>query len=103
MKTRSGKEQVWEFPQNVFRVFLVFILILFVQLSYLSLSPTIYGKNMDELASQRNTVSRKLYASRGSIYDRDKNVLALNVSSYTVIAYLSESRTGNSKVPLHVV
>lgn len=103
MKTRSGKEQVWEFPKKVFRVFLVFILILFVQLSYLSLSPTIYGKNMDELASQRNTVSRKLYASRGSIYDRDKNVLALNVSSYTVIAYLSESRTGNSKVPLHVV
>lgn len=103
MKTRSGKEQVWELPKKIFRVFLVFILVLFGQLVYLTLSPTIYGKSMVELAAQRNTVSKKLYASRGTIFDRDQNVLALNVSSYTVIAYLSESRTGNSRVPLHVV
>ena len=58
---------------------------------------------MDEFALNRNTISGILPASRGKIYDSSGNILAQNVSSYTVIAYLDESRTGNSKTPLHVV
>lgn len=58
---------------------------------------------MDEFAANRNTISGILPASRGNIYDANGLILAHNVSSYTVIAYLDESRTGTSKTPLHVV
>lgn len=103
MKTKSVKNKGWNAPKWVFFFFLVTILCLFLQFSYLSLSPVIYGKNMDDFAKKRNTVSTTLYANRGTIYDKDGNILALNVSSYTVIAYLSANRTGSSTTPLHVV
>jgi len=103
MNTRKEKNKSWSFPGKVFITFLVFILILFVQYAYVSLFPSVYGINMKDFASSRYTVSSILRAKRGNIFDTSGNLLALNVSSYTVIAYLSESRTGSSKTPLHVV
>ncbi len=103
MKTRKKENTNWKYPNKVFKIFLVFILVLYLQFAYISLSPNIYGINMDDFAKSRNTVKMTLPAARGNIYDKDKNVLALNVTSYTVIAYLDESRTGKSKTPLHVV
>ena len=97
MKTRKKQKQNWLFPSRVFNVFLVFIMLLFAQLCYLSLSPSIYGINMDEFAANRNTTKETLYASRGTIYDMEGNTLALNMTSYTVIAYLSETRTGSDR------
>ena len=99
MKTRSMK---WKTPMVVFCVFLVFILILFLQYVYLSLSPNVYGINMQEFASNRNTYSSLLHAQRGTIYDSQGDILAQDVSSYTVIAYLDESRTGSSTTLYHV-
>lgn len=103
MKNKKNKKTVWSFPRKVFLVFFVVLLGLFIQLSYLSLSKNIYGINMDEFAAKRNTISTILPASRGNIFDSNGNILAHNVSSYTLIAYLAESRTGNSEKPLHVV
>ena len=103
MNTRNGKNKAWKFPKKMFLIFLVFILILFAQYAYVALFPSVYGINMKEFANNRYTVSSTLPAKRGNIYDFNGNLLALNVSSYTVVAYLSESRTGNSSVPLHVV
>ena len=100
-KGRDMKQ--WKFPKLIFLVFTGCIFLLYLQFAYLSLSPTIYGINMDEFAKKRNTVTRTLYASRGTIYDKDGNTLALNVSSYTVIAYLDKSRSENSSTPKHVV
>ncbi len=99
MKTRSIK---WKTPMTVFCVFLVFIFVLFLQYLYLSLSPNVYGINMQEFASNRNTYSSTLHAKRGTIYDSQGDVLATDVSSYTVIAYLDESRTGSSTTLYHV-
>ena len=99
MKTRSIK---WKAPMIVFCVFLVFIFVLFLQYLYLSLSPNVYGINMNEFASNRNTYSSTLYAKRGTIYDSQGDILANDVSSYTVIAYLDESRTGSSTTLYHV-
>ena len=99
MKTRSIK---WKAPMIVFCVFLVFIFVLFLQYLYLSLSPNVYGINMNEFASNRNTYSSTLYAKRGTIYDSQGDILANDVSSYTVIAYLDESRTGSSSTLYHV-
>lgn len=101
MKTRNRKQK-WRLPKKLFAFFLVFILVLFGQLVHLSLFKTVYGINMKEFALNRNTKSNTIYAARGSIFDREGNSLAINVTSYTVIAYLSPSRTGSSSVPKHV-
>ena len=102
MKTGNNKKS-WAFPKKTFFIFLVFILALFLQYAYVSLFPSVYGINMSQFASNRYTVSSTLKARRGNIFDSSGNLLALNVSSYTVIAYLSESRTGTRETPLHVV
>lgn len=101
MKARNNT--VWKLPMALFYIFLVFIVGLYLVYCYLSLSPTIFGINMKEFAANRNTYSSTLYAKRGTIYDNSNNVLALDVASYTVIAYLDPSRTGSSTIPYHVI
>ena len=58
---------------------------------------------MDKFALNRNTISGTLPASRGNIFDVNGDILAQNVSSYTVIAYLDESRLGVNKEPQYVI
>lgn len=101
MKARNNK--TWKYPINIFIIFLVFFSIIILQFGYISLFPNIYGINMKKFATSRNTVSTTLRASRGSIFDSEGNPLAITVTSYTVIAYLSESRTTNPERPQHVV
>ena len=88
---KNKKRVIWKAPIYVYMGVIFLTIILYIQFIYLSLSPTIYGKNMSEFAASRNTVKRILTAKRGTIYDNNSNVLALNVSSYTVIAYLPKS------------
>ncbi len=86
-------------------IFIFFFSFLFaiIKLLYVAVSPNVDGKNLTEFAANRNTVKETLYASRGKIYDVRGEVLAQNVNSYTLIAYLSESRTTNANYPQHVV
>ena len=97
------KQVKWKAPIICFIIFFVVILILFIQLCYLSLSKNVYGINMQQFASNRNTVTDILIAERGTIYDVEGNVLAQNISSYTLIAYLDSSRTTDENNPEHVV
>lgn len=103
MKKGNRINKNWNVPDKIFTIFLFLMIILYAQLFRLSVFPTVDGINIDEFAKKRNTESRKLYATRGQILDSEGNVLALNVSSYTVIAYLDESRTTNPDRPYHVV
>lgn len=73
------------------------------KLIYVSISTNIDNINIKDFALSRTTGSKTLYASRGSIYDVSGEILAENVNSYTVIAYLDSKRTTNPKKPLHVV
>ena len=93
----------WNFPKICLRVCVFFIFLLFIQLCYLSLSKNIYGINMKNFAASRNKISQVLTATRGNVYDSEGNVLAQNVTSYKVIAYLSSSRTVSETNPKHVV
>lgn len=61
------------------------------------------GKSLSEFASDRDTVKRITVAKRGTIYSKDGEILAKDVNSYTVIAYLSPSRTKDINHPYHVV
>ena len=103
MNTKRKKNKTWNLPIVMFVIFLLCIFLLYIQFAYLSLSKTVYGKNMDEFSAKRNTVKEVIPASRGTIYDAQNNVLALNVSSYSVIAYTSKKRSENSVKPQHVV
>ncbi|MCI9233960.1 MAG: PASTA domain-containing protein [Bacilli bacterium] len=100
---KENKKQSWNYPKRLFYLFLFSILLLYIQYGYLSLSPNVYGENMDLFARKRDTARTILSAKRGTIFDSEGNILALNVSSYTVIAYLDKSRTTDSKYPKHVV
>ena len=69
----------------------------------LGLSSKIDGVNLKELASKRTTRTDIEVAKRGTIYSSDNDVLAQNVSSYKLIAYLDAKRTTNPDKPQHVV
>ena len=98
MAKKARKTKQWKSPRNVFLVFFVLIMILFIKYCYLALSPTINGRNMKVFASNRNTVSKTLYAKRGTIYDSEGSVLAHNVTSYTLVAYLNPSRSKGKNI-----
>ncbi len=100
---KENKKQTWNYPKRLFYLFLFCILLLYIQYGYLSLSSSVYGRSMQEFARNRDTARTILEAKRGTIFDSEGNTLALNVTSYTVIAYLDESRTTDSKYPKHVV
>lgn len=102
MKREKIKNTKWRIPKTVFKIFSFFILILYIQLVYLSISNKIYGQNMSNFASSRNTVKQVTKANRGTIFDINNEPLALNVSSYTLFAYLDPARSKNQIKPLHV-
>ncbi len=80
-------------------LFCVFI----AKLIYISYATNVDGVNIKEFAANRNTQTEVLRASRGTIYSTNNEVLAKDVNSYTIVAYLSSSRTTDDKHPHHVV
>ena len=85
----------------------IIILFLFaaimLKVMYISLSKKVDGIDIKKFADNRNTQEDILFAKRGTIYDKNGEVLAQSVNSYTIIAYLSEKRTENPDKPRHVV
>ena len=100
MKQRRSRIKV----NKIFIVIFFFAFIIAIaKLSYVAISPKVDGMDLKTFAEKRNTAKRTLYASRGNIYDINGDTIAQNVNSYTLIAYLSESRTTNPNNPQHVV
>lgn len=85
----------------------VIILLLFcgiiLKVLNITLSKTVDGIDIKKFADNRNTQEDILYAKRGTIYDKNGEVLAQSVNSYTIIAYLSPKRTEDESNPKHVV
>ena len=77
--------------------------VMILRLTQLTLSKEIDGVNLQKLAAKRTTKKDIIKAKRGTIYSSDKEVLALNVTSYKIIAYLDEKRTEDENNPRHVV
>ncbi len=78
-------------------------LMLASRIVFLSTSKEVEGTNLKYFASQRTSRKDALVAKRGTIYDINGNVIAQNISSYTLIAYLNPRRTTNPKKPQHIV
>ena len=84
-------------------VVFVFLCIIF-KLLYIGLGNVkVEDQTLAEFASLRDTVKRVTNARRGTIYSSSGEVLAKDVNSYTVIAYLEPSRTKDPSHPYHVV
>ena len=87
------------FPLTIF-LFFIFAL----RIVYLCTTDYMVGdENITAFIKKRNTKEEILLPKRGSILDKNGNVLAEDVASYTVIAYLDKRRSEGSKTPLHVV
>lgn len=101
-KTKKKRNNV-RYSTMIIIIALFCFLLMIGRLAQLGLSSTIDGINLKSLASKRTTKTEVLTAKRGTIYSANKDVLAQNVSSYKLIAYLSEKRTDNKEKPQHVV
>ncbi len=89
-----------------FVIFIVMVLSFFsivIKLGMVSLRKTTDGIDLKAFMENRNTEKEILPATRGTIYSTDGEVLAETINSYTVVAYLSESRTKDPENPQHVV
>lgn len=73
------------------------------KLIYVSNSEVVDGMNIKTFASNRNTTTTRITASRGTIYSVNGEALAKDVNSYTVIAILDDSVTKDPDKPRHVV
>ena len=76
-------------------IFVTFFLfaVLMVRLCYLCLVDYKVGDSKISLfIKNRNTEEEVLIPTRGTIYDKEGETLAVDVSSYTLLAYLSEKR-----------
>ena len=89
------------------KLFIVGSLFLFIlmisRVVFLGLSKNVDGVDLQALASRRTTKTDTIKAKRGTISTKEGEVLAQNVSSYKLIAYLDEKRTTNKNKPQHVV
>lgn len=92
---------------KIYNILLILAIIIFIiligRLLNLSTSKEIDGINLQAFAKTRTTREIPLRAKRGNIYDSNGNIIAQDVSSYTLIAYLDPKRTTNEKNPKHVV
>lgn len=80
-----------------------FFALIIVKLVYVAVSPKVDGIDLKSFALSRTTTTKTINAKRGSIFDVAGEILAQDVRSYTVIAYLSSSRTTDASNPHHVV
>ena len=90
---------------TIFIIIVVFIfLCLIFKLLYVGLGNVkVDGDTLASFASSRDTRKKTLTAKRGTIYSESGEVLAKDVNSYTVIAYLNPERTKDPERPYHVV
>lgn len=102
MKKKKGRNTIKYSKLVIFTSLFLFV-IMIARLLQLSMSKEIDGTNLKDLASKRTTKTETLSAKRGSIYTSSGDVLAQNVTSYKLIAYLSEKRTIKEDNPQHVV
>ena len=102
MKHKKRKNNIKYSKIFIFISLLLFCLMI-GRVIQLGISKEIDGINLKNLASNRTTRTDVEEAKRGTIYSRNGDVLAQNVSSYKLIAYLDSKRTTNEKRPQHVV
>lgn len=99
-KINTNKLKVSKFVYlTVFFLFILFS----ITLGYRCLADYNVGNvTFSQFIENRNISEEVIMPDRGTIYDSKGNILAQDVSSYTLIAYLDESRSKDSEELRHV-
>ena len=103
MKRKKRRKNNIRYSKLVIVASLFLFALMIARLTQLALSKEIDDTDLQALAKRRTTTTDIIQAERGNIYSSDGEVLAQNVSSYKLIAYLSSSRTTDPDNPQHVV
>ena len=104
MKDRKINTNKLKISKFVYLVVFFLFLIFMVTLGYRCLIDYKAKGEMtiSEFIKNRNINEEVILPERGTIYDVNGNALAQDVSSYTLIAYLDESRSEGSETLRHV-
>ncbi|CAM3696107.1 penicillin-binding protein [Mesobacillus zeae] len=87
-------------------LFVIFSLLFFILIfRFVSLQVTgeTHGQSLVAKAKQKYAKENVIEASRGSIFDRNGEVVAEDTTAYTLVAILDKSVTENPKKPKHVI
>ena len=102
MKKKKKRNNI-KYSKGIIIISLLLFVVLIARVTQIALSEEIDGTNLQALASKRTTKTDVIPAKRGTIYSSDGEVLAQNVASYKLIAYLDPKRTTKESDPKHVV
>lgn len=86
-------------------LFVIFSLLFFVLLYHfvtMQITGEAAGESLAVKAQQKYMKERVIEASRGTIYDRNGEVVAKDTTSYTLVAILDKKMTTNPEKPKHV-
>jgi len=103
---RKRKVNINKIRPNYFMFFLSILIfgVLVLRIFYLcTVDYQVGDETITSFIKNRNTNEEVIMPTRGSILDKSGNILAEDVASYSIIAYLDPSRSEGSEVPLHVV
>lgn len=84
-------------------LFSLLFLVLGIRFVTIQITGEAYGYALAAKAQQKYTKESVIEAKRGTIYDRNGEVIAEDVTSYKLIAILDEKMTTDEKNPQHVV
>lgn len=89
---------------SMFIVMLSLFCLLIVNIFYASIME-VHLRSKEDISKYANKSESKsiIKAKRGSIYDNKQNVIAEDITSYNLIAYLDESRVGANNKPYYIV
>ena len=103
MKRKKRRKNNIRYSKLLIITSLFLFALMIARVTQLALSEEVDDTNLQALARRRTTKTDIIQAKRGNIYSSDNEVLAQNVSSYKLIAYLSPTRTTDEDDPQHVV
>ncbi|AOM83279.1 penicillin-binding protein [Salisediminibacterium beveridgei] len=89
MNAKRRKSMVYR-GAFLFAVMLVLIAVLFSRFVYIQAAKEVQGEDLRTMIESRWTDSRTLHGKRGSILDRNGEIIAEEISSYTIVAILDD-------------
>ena len=84
----------------LFVIFGLLFFVLFFRFMYIQVTGEVEGQLLAAKAEQKYTDTTTIDAKRGTIYDRNGEVIAEDRSSYSLIAILDKSMTTDKKIQI---
>lgn len=80
-------------------LFLLIFLIIFGRIVYIQTQKELKGYDLQKMAEEKWTISKAIKGRRGTIYDRDGQAVAQELTSYTMYAILDKNQPSYVKDP----